>query len=73
MPLHADDLDPETRRRLGLGPKRRTATTRREASNAGDDGNRWRCHACGATFDRWSTAEAHARRERHARIDLDPG
>ncbi len=70
MPLHADDLDPATRARLGLGPKRRTATTKREASNAGDDGNRWRCHACGTVFDRWSTAERHARDAGHHRTDL---
>lgn len=70
MTLHADDLDPDTRKRLGLGPKRRPSTTRKAAP--ADPTARYRCSRCGTTIVGYGPAERHARTEhRAARLDLD--
>lgn len=71
-PIHADDLPPEMRRKLGLtggGSKRRNTG---KGSNDSDPCT-GSCGACGERFDTYLRWEKHAKTSGHARwlVDLE--
>lgn len=70
MPINADDLPPDVRKKLGLPAKGRSKPRLSRAGVSDTHPCRVRCHACGQEFDRYDHAETHARAERHSRIEV---